>query len=128
MADTANTNTTDSANVNGANLAQVIAQAVQAGVETSLTSSLGQILERLNSLSESIKKQSDNDDRGFSTELSGTYDMYENTRRSDVARDRIQVQAEIALANAVELAKGIGIRSLDHFGSLPPINKPATGC
>lgn len=114
--------TTDTGSVNGADLAQVIAQAVSAGV----TSSLNEITAKLNQISDSVK--SVNDDRGFSSEVTGAHDIYENMRRTDVARDRIQVYAEQALANAVELAKGVGMRSLDHFGSLPPVAPKASGC
>ncbi len=75
-----------------------------------------------------IKKQSEADDRSLSTEITGAYDVYENMRRTDVSRDRVQVQAELALANAVELSKALGVRSLDHFSSLPPVASKVSGC
>lgn len=126
MADPANTTTTDSGNDNGANIAQVLAQ-VAAGM-AGLTTTLNEITAKLNSVSENLKKSSTNDDTNFEISSTGVSDPFDEVRRNYAQRDQIFTIGLQALSKMVENGDALMKRSLDHFGSLPPINKPATGC
>lgn len=132
MADEQQTSETGTAsNVNAAgagagnDLAQAIANAVAAGVSTSLdqvTAKLNQLAQSINeSISQNTKKLSTSDDTNFETSVTGVHDPFESLRRADIARDRVMVYAEQALANCVELAHRCGLQGLDHNAALPPI-------
>jgi hypothetical protein len=121
--------------VDGSNLAQVIAQAVAAGVTASLNEITAKVNQLQQSISEALKKESTNSDTNFETTVTGAHDLYESLRRADLARDRVGSYAELALsqalqanANAIEIAKAIGARSCDHFSSLPPVSAKVSGC
>jgi len=119
---------TASGAVTGDNIAQVIAQAVAAAVTTSMNEVTAKINQMLQSVSENVKKQSANEDTNFEASVTGAYDMFDDLRRANVSRDRIAVYAEKALANAIEVSHACSMRSLDHFGALPPIApRSATG-
>lgn len=136
MSDTPSTTATPASNVantasgavTGDNLAQIIAQAVAGAVTTSLNELSAKLNQMLDSVSEAVKKSSANDDSNFETSVTGVHDPYDDLRRNAVSRDRVQAYAELALANAVKAADGLMARSLDHFGSLPPVAAKPSGC
>lgn len=108
----------------GDNQAQVIAQAVAAAV----TASLQEITNKLNSIEQNIesrvKQTSANDDTNFETSVTGVYDPFDDLRRANMSRDRVSVYAEQALANALKVADGLAMRSLDHFCATNPEINP----
>ncbi|HTT78586.1 MAG TPA: hypothetical protein VMF86_02810 [Stellaceae bacterium] len=114
--------------VTGDNLAQIIAQAVAGAVTTSLNEITAKINQLTDSVSEALKKLSVNDDNNFETTVVGAHDPYDDLRRNGVSRDRVQAYAEQALANAIKHSDALAMRSLDHFGSLPPVAAKPTGC
>jgi hypothetical protein len=125
---TSNVGNTATGAVTGDNLAQIIAQAVAGAVTTSLNELTAKLNQMMDSVSEAVKKTSANDDSNFETSVTGVHDPYDDLRRNAVSRDRVQAYAELALANAVKAADGLMARSLDHFGSLPPVSAKPTGC
>jgi hypothetical protein len=105
-------------------------QAIAVAVGAAVTTSLNEITAKLNSLEQivesRIKNTTTNDDTNFEASVTGAYDMFDDLRRANVSRDRIAVYAEQALANAIEIAHGVGMRSLDHFCAVNPEVSPRT--
>ena len=106
--------------------------AALAGSVQTLTSQAGatqtfqtQIADGLKNLSEHVDKISSTvsevNNANFQTTNQGVYDPYDDLRRANIARDRVSAYAEQALANSVEFMKMWTVRSLDHFGALPPV-------
>jgi len=92
--------------VTGNNLAQVIAQAVAAGV----TTSMNEITAKLNSLSESINKIADATTSNTQTNVVGADDPYSEQRVWRTWHDVIMFYTTKAMG-----------QQLDHSASLPPM-------
>ena len=120
--------------LNASDLAGVIAQAVSAGV----TSSLNEITNKLNTLQQSIesrvKQTSANDDNNFETSVVGADDPFENKRRDRLAYDGLiafaMAQATVAAENTNLIVKQHlrhnELAVARHWGTAPITANPDT--
>jgi len=120
--------TVDTGTVHGADLAQVIAQAVAAAVTTSMNEVTAKVNQMLQTVSENTKKVSTSDDTDFKASVTGVYDPYDAQRRMHQRLAELDTVTLKVLAQMVEHNDEIFKRSMDHFGSLPPVAPKAAGC
>jgi hypothetical protein len=110
MTDTTNVAGSATGGATGSDLAQTIAQAVAAAV----TTSLNEITEKLNSITENIQKSAASDDSHFEASVTGVHDPFENDRRTRLLFDQLQQLSIQAMQNAVETGNMVAKQAVRH--------------
>ena len=119
--------------ITDANLAMIVA-ALDGAVQTAVSQATSQMQEKVNSLSEDLKKVSESVSKAGATDSDSGY-LVRSSIDPATSQRNMERYGEIAMANALDFQKGcdaIMIRKLsqdsDHHGALPPIApRSATG-